>query len=40
MCEDCLLYGRCSGCDDAGWHDFQADEIASDAWHDGMEEFE
>ena len=37
MCDGCCLNGRCSGCDDAGWHNFQRDEAESDAWHDDDE---
>lgn len=37
MCEDCILNGRCSGCDDAGWYDYQRDEIEHDAWFDSEE---
>jgi len=40
MCDSCVLRGRCYGCDDAGWFDYQADEQASDAWHEEMEDFE
>jgi hypothetical protein len=34
MCDDCVLNGRCSGCDDAGWFDYQQEEMSSDAWRD------
>ena len=34
MCDGCCLNGRCSGCDDAGWFDYQREEETYDAWHD------
>ena len=38
MCDGCVLRGRCSGCDDAGWFDYRRDEEASDNWHEGWDE--
>ena len=34
MCEDCILHGRCDGCDDAGWYDYMRDEMESVYWND------
>ena len=33
MCEDCVLNGRCSGCDDAGWYDYQREEMEREEWN-------
>ena len=35
MCDCCVLNGRCSGCDDAGWFDYQQDEEEREAWLEG-----
>ena len=32
MCDGCVLNGRCSGCDDAGWYDFRREEEERESW--------
>lgn len=32
MCDGCVLNGRCSGCDDAGWYDYRREEEEREAW--------